>query len=104
MTPRAPLSDLSSSGLFAAASTAVAASSARPMPSSASLLSLCVKIVVTSAKSTLMTPVFRISSAMQRMACSSTESAILNTWTSVILRFSGIFMRLSLWMASSASM
>ena len=102
--PRAPSRLLLISGLSTACLTAsTALRELRPMPSSASLDALWRKIVVTSAKSTLMTPVVRMSSATQLMACCRIPSAHEKALTSVMWRFSGSFMRLSLATRISAS-
>ena len=73
------------------------------MPRSASPLWLWRKVDVRSAKSTLISPVVKISSAMQLIACRKTSSAALKASTRDICLFSGSFMRLSLCTTISAS-
>ena len=88
MTPRAPLTDASSSsGLEIAA---LAASIARPSPSARPVPMIARPmpdmIVLTSAKSRLISPGTRIRSEMPWIACRSTSSALANASVSDVVR------------------
>ena len=103
--PLAPSSARSTSGLSMACWTASITLPFRlsPIPNKASLEPLCRKIETTSAKSTFTTPVTRMTSEMQRIACRKILSASLKDCISVMRLLPGRLIRLSLCTTKSAS-